>query len=77
VLLRQGRYVEAEPLVVAGYEGMKAREVRIAVPGRFRLREAAERVVHLYEAWNQPDRAASRKVRLGLADLPTDVFARP
>jgi serine/threonine protein kinase/tetratricopeptide (TPR) repeat protein len=76
-LLRQGRAAEAEPLVVAGYEGMKAREARIAAPERFRLRDAAERVVQLYEAWNQPDRATEWKVRLGLADLPADVFAQP
>jgi hypothetical protein len=47
------------------------------VPERFRLREAAERVVHLYEAWNQPDRAAAWKAMLGMPDLPADVFARP
>jgi eukaryotic-like serine/threonine-protein kinase len=76
-LLGQGRYAEAEPLVVAGYEGMKAREARITVPERFRLREAAERVVQLYEAWNRPDPATAWKARLGLLDLPADVFARP
>ena len=35
-LLGQGRYAEAEPLVVAGYEGMKAREARITVPDQSR-----------------------------------------
>jgi hypothetical protein len=34
-------------------------------------------VVRLYEAWHQPDRAAAWKARLGLTDLPADVFARP
>jgi hypothetical protein len=76
-LLGQGRLAEAEPLVVQGYEGIKAREPRIAVPERFRLREAAERVVRLYQAWHQPDRAAAWKARLGLTELPADVFARP
>jgi hypothetical protein len=76
-LLGQGRYAEAEPLVVAGYEGMKAREARIAVPERFRLREAAERVARLYEEWNQPDQATAWKAKLGMPDLPADVFARP
>jgi serine/threonine protein kinase len=76
-LLGQGRYAEAEPLIVAGYEGMKAREARIVMPGRFRLREAAERVIHLYEAWNRPDRATAWKAQLGLPDLPAEVFARP
>ena len=76
-LLGQGRYAEAEPLVVAGYEGMKAREPRIAVPERFRLREAAERVVRLYEDWGRPDQAAAWKTKLGMPDLPADVFAQP
>ena len=73
-LLGQGRYAEAEPLVVAGYEGMKAREARIAVPERSRLREAAERVVRLYEAWGKPEQAAAWKAKLGMPDLPADVF---
>jgi tetratricopeptide (TPR) repeat protein len=76
-LMGQGRYAAAEPLVVPGYEGMMARESRIAVPDRSRLREAAERVVQLYEAWGRPDQAAAWKAKLGLTDLPADVFARP
>jgi eukaryotic-like serine/threonine-protein kinase len=76
-LLGQGRFAEAEPLVVAGYEGMKAREARIDMPDRFRLSDAAERVVQLYEAWGKPDQAATWKTKLGMPDLPADVFARP
>jgi eukaryotic-like serine/threonine-protein kinase len=76
-LLGQGRHAGAEPLVVAGYEGMKAREPRITVPDLPRLREAAERVVHLYEGWGQPEKAAAWKAKLGIPDLPADVFARP
>jgi hypothetical protein len=76
-LLGQGRLAEAEPLVVAGYEGIKAREPRIAVPDRFRLREAAERVIRLYEAWGKSEQAARWKTKLGMPDLPADVFARP
>ena len=76
-LLGQGRYAEAEPLIVAGYEGVKAREDRIAVPDRYRIHEAAERVVRLYEAWRRPAQATEWKHRLGLGDLPVDVFARP
>jgi hypothetical protein len=76
-LLGQERYVEAEPLVVPGYEGMKAREGRIPVPSRHRLAEAAVRVVRLYEAWGKTGQAAAWKAKLGLADLPADVFARP
>src|SRR5205814_1620552 len=47
-LLGQKRYAEAEPLIVSGYEGMKAREARIPPPGRPRLAEGAERVIRLY-----------------------------
>jgi hypothetical protein len=76
-LLGQGKYAEAEPLIVPGYEGMKAREVRISAPDRSRFREAAERVVRLYEAWGRPDQATAWKTKLGMPDLPADVFARP
>jgi hypothetical protein len=76
-LLGQGRYAKAEPLIVPGYEGMKARAAKIPAPGKPRLPEAAERVVRLYEAWGKPDQAAAWRVRLGLADLPSDVFANP
>jgi eukaryotic-like serine/threonine-protein kinase len=76
-LLGQGKCAEAEPLVVQGYEMMKARESRISVPARFCLREAAERVVRLYENWGKPEQARARKAILGLPDLPVDVLARP
>jgi eukaryotic-like serine/threonine-protein kinase len=76
-LLTQVRHAEAEPLVVQGYEGMKAREPRIPAPSRFLLREGAERVVRLYEAWGKPDQAAAWKTKVGMPDLPSDVFAAP
>jgi tetratricopeptide (TPR) repeat protein len=76
-LLGQGRYAEAEPLIVPGYEGMKARAAKIPAMGKARLPEAAGRVVRLYEAWGRPRPAAEWKRRLGLADLPADVFATP
>jgi hypothetical protein len=76
-LLGQGRYAEAESSVVEGYHGMKARKLRIGVPDRPCLREAAERVVHLYEGWGRPEQAAAWKARLGMPDLPADVFAPP
>jgi hypothetical protein len=75
--LGQGRFAEAEPLVVQGYERMKARESRMPVPDRSRLREAAERVVRLYEEWGKPDQATAWKTKVGMPDLPADVFAAP
>ncbi|QDV39520.1 hypothetical protein [Tautonia plasticadhaerens] len=76
-LLGQGQYGEAEPMVVRGYRGMKERESQITVPDRYRLRESAMRVIRLYEAWDKPKDATEWKARLGIPDLPTEVFARP
>ena len=39
------------------------------------LAESAERVVQLYEAWGKTELATMWKAKLGLADLPADVFA--
>jgi serine/threonine-protein kinase len=63
-LLGQKKYAEAEPLILSGYEGMKAREARIPPPGKPRLTEAADRVVKLYEAWGKEDKAAEWRARL-------------
>jgi hypothetical protein len=73
-LLGQRRYAEAEPLVVHGYEGMKARERRIPAPDRARLLEVVDRVVRFYEAWGRPDQVTTWKAKLGMTDLPADVF---
>jgi tetratricopeptide (TPR) repeat protein len=56
-LLGQKKYAEAEPLVKAGYEGMKARETTIPPQGKVRLVEAAERLVQLYEDTDRKDEA--------------------
>jgi hypothetical protein len=34
-------------------------------------------VVQLYESWGRPEKAAVWKAKLGLTDLPNDVFAGP
>jgi serine/threonine protein kinase len=76
-LAGQGRFAEAEPLIVRGYEEMKARESRMPAAARHLLAEAAERAERLYEAWRKPDRAAAWKTKRGMIDLPADVFAWP
>ena len=76
-LMGRKNYAEAEPLILSGYEGMKARESRIPAPSKIRLTEAGRRVVRLYEAWGKPDRAAAWRARVGCLDLPADVFSRP
>jgi serine/threonine protein kinase/tetratricopeptide (TPR) repeat protein len=56
-LLDQKKYAQAEPLLVQGYEGMKAREAEIPPQAKFRLLEAVERLVQLYEATDRKDKA--------------------
>ena len=58
-LLAQKKYAEAEPLLLQGYEGLKAREGQIPpVYARHRVAEAGARVVRLYEAWGKAEKAA-------------------
>ena len=57
-LLGQMKYVEAKPLLHAGYEGLAERVERIPPQGMVRLYEAADRLAQLYAALGQPDEAA-------------------
>jgi tetratricopeptide (TPR) repeat protein len=75
--LGQKKYAEAEKLLLAGYEGMKRRENSTSPEGKISLIEANERLVELYETTGQPGKAAVWRARLGRAELPADVFARP
>jgi hypothetical protein len=47
------------------------------VSDRSRLLEVAERMVRLYQAWDCPDQVTMWEAKLGMPELPTDVFARP
>jgi tetratricopeptide (TPR) repeat protein len=63
-LLGQDKYADAEPLLMQGYEGMKQREATIPPPGKVRLPEALERLVQLYDALGQKDRADEWRTKL-------------
>ncbi len=63
-LLGQQKYAGAEPLLLAGYEGMKQRQVKMPPESKERLTEAVERLVQLYEATDKQDEAAKwRKIQ--------------
>jgi tetratricopeptide (TPR) repeat protein len=64
-LLGQKKYAEAEPLLLAGYEGMKQRERSIPAASQVRVKETLERLVELYEATNRPEKAAEWKQEIG------------
>ena len=63
-LLGQKKYAEAEPFLLHGYEGMKAREAKIPARSRRRLLEAGKRIVTLYNAWGKPDKAEEWRKKL-------------
>jgi hypothetical protein len=58
-LVGQKKYAEAEPLLLKGYEGMKAREQTIPKQGggELRIPEALDRLIELCTALNKPDEA--------------------
>jgi tetratricopeptide (TPR) repeat protein len=63
-LVGQKKYAEAEPLLIAGYEGMKVREAKIPTALKARMKVAVERLVSLYEATGKADEAAKWSKRL-------------
>jgi tetratricopeptide (TPR) repeat protein len=63
-LLEQKKFADAEPLLLNGYQGLKAREDSIPSPDRPRLAKAGERLVTLYQGWGKSDEAAKWRKRL-------------
>jgi serine/threonine protein kinase/lipopolysaccharide biosynthesis regulator YciM len=63
-LLGQQKYAEAEPLLLAGHQGLNARQAKIPPADKPRLAEAGERVVRLYDGWGKPEEAAKWRVKL-------------
>ena len=51
------KYAEAEPLLLAGYQGMLARKEKMGVPNLYHLDRAREWNVELYKAWGKPQKA--------------------
>ncbi len=74
-LLGQKQYAEAEPLLLAGYAGLKERAAKIPANGKLRLPEAADRLVELYAAWGKPAEAA--KWRAERAKYPPEPAPPP
>jgi hypothetical protein len=69
-LLGQRQYAKAEPLLLQGYEGMNRREAQIPERGKARLPEAIERIVRLYEATQQAEKARVWREKLPPENAP-------
>ena len=65
-----GKYAKAEPFLIDGYEGLKAREAKI--PGRFKkdLSAAASRIVPFYQKWGNPKMAGTWRLKLAPPSSP-------
>lgn len=63
-LMAQGKYQEAEPLVISGYEGLMQREAKIPMQDRRFVSESGERIIQLYQSWDKPTQAAEWRDRL-------------
>jgi eukaryotic-like serine/threonine-protein kinase len=63
-LLRQKKYTDAEPILLQGYEGLKAREGKIPASYKKRLADAGARIVALYEACGKKEVAEHWRRRL-------------
>jgi eukaryotic-like serine/threonine-protein kinase len=57
-LAGQKKYAEAEPLLLQGYDGLKAREALIPANRKELLADAAARIAPFYTAWGKPDKGA-------------------
>ncbi len=58
-LLGQAKYAEAEPLLLAGYEGLKPQDAKTPADEKACFSQAMERLVQLYTEWAKPDQAAA------------------
>ncbi len=79
-LLGQKQYAAAEPLLRAGYEGMKLRAEKIPAQSKPRLTEALDRLIALAEATNKPDDAKrwkDERAKLPAASAPKPEAENP
>jgi eukaryotic-like serine/threonine-protein kinase len=64
-LTGQRKYAEAEPYLIKGYEGLLAHEAKIPAQRRKTdLATASERIVRLYDAWGNTEKAAAWRRKL-------------
>jgi hypothetical protein len=57
-LAGQGKFGEAESLLLAGYEGLRERKKHLPAQYGSRLDEAIQRLIQLYAGWNKPEEEA-------------------
>ncbi len=63
-LAGEKKYAEAEPLLVSGYEGLRAQQANIPKNDKLMLTDSLERLVQLYDAWGKKAEAAKWRTQL-------------
>lgn len=63
-LVGQRQFAEAEPLLIAGWEGLQSRAASVPESAQPRVVSAGQRVVALYESWGKPELAAKWRKRI-------------
>jgi serine/threonine protein kinase len=76
-LAGQKRYAEAEPLLLAGYEVLKANAATTRWWFRHYLPDTVEWLVQLYEAWDKPEQAAKWRKELEAVKAAAKPPAKP
>jgi hypothetical protein len=62
-LLGQMKYDDAEPLLLAGYQGLIERQSQIPSNSKARIVEAVDRLIELYIATGKPEKAAAWRAK--------------
>ncbi|MBI3862455.1 MAG: protein kinase [Planctomycetia bacterium] len=76
-LAGQKKFAEAEPLLIAGCEGLQARHADLPWDGRPRVTNALGRLVQLYDAWGKKDKADEWRKKLNEAEAAPKPPAQP
>jgi serine/threonine protein kinase len=64
-----GKYADAEPLLISGYQGLLQHRAKIPAVSQPEVGSAVDQIVRLYEDWLKPDKAAEWQAKLK-SDLP-------
>jgi tetratricopeptide (TPR) repeat protein/predicted Ser/Thr protein kinase len=64
VLAGRGKFAEAEPLLLTGYDGLNARKTTIPAPDRSVVEQAGKGIARLYQSWGRPEQAAAWRAHL-------------
>jgi eukaryotic-like serine/threonine-protein kinase len=63
-LAAAGKFTDAEPLLISGYQGLLQRRAKIPAVSQPDVGSAVDQIVRLYEAWLKPDKAAEWRAKL-------------